>query len=215
MDEELEVGQVEERLAILGAEFGLTPEQSAGFRSKAAAWRGLIAALEAKGYFDEVVREVPAPVRVLMKNPPLGAVWMPAIAFQYVFRALSIRLDDNGMRQLARHSLIRGPMKTMKPVIEGMLRLFGAKPINFLRRTPGVMERQLEGVKFEFFESQSENEASMHIDYYLLRDLPRECFTYWEGVFTTVFDICGIDDFSTEVEIEPGRHAATIRFRWA
>lgn len=197
----------------LGIEFGLSAEDAPNFRSKAMAWRGLMSALHAKGLFEEVLAVVPAPVQRYMQKPPLGISWMPAIAFQYVFRALEGQVSAEQMQELAHMSILRGPFKAMSSVVEGMLRLFGSKPEAFLERLPKVMAQQLEGVTFEV-EKLAERSVRMMVRYEYVEDLPPACFAYWVGVLTVTFEICGISDGRTELAIDDRGRTGMIHFHW-
>ncbi|MEM7151844.1 MAG: hypothetical protein AAF799_03335 [Myxococcota bacterium] len=197
----------------LGVEFGLTAADAARFKSKASAWKGLVSALEQKGLHDQVLAKVPEAVAKLMQHPPTGGAWMPAVAFSYVFVALHGTLDDEQMRAVASSSILRGPMKTMKPMVEGMLRLFGTSPLAFFRRLPKIMAQQLQGVTFDLVEAQ-DTEVLVQVRYHYVRGLPREAFVYWDGVQRSTFDICGVGPTHCSMKIESEDSSARYHYRW-
>lgn len=197
----------------LGAEFGLSAADAEKFKSKASAWAGLMSALKAKGFYDRVLVEVPDEVAALMKHPPTGGAWMPAVAFSYVFVALRGTIDDARMLDLANASILRGPMRAMKPMVEGMLRLFGTSPLAFFRRLPKIMAQQLQGVTFELVEEQ-ETEVVVEIRYHFVSGLPREAFVYWDGVQRGTFDICGVTPKQCSMTVDPDASAARYHYRW-
>ncbi len=197
----------------LGAEFGLSKADAPRFRSKASAWRGLMAALRGRELFEGVRSRVPPEVVALMDRPPLGAAWMPAVAFQYAFRGLAGLVDDDEVQVVASESVFHGPMKVMRPLVEGSIRLFGPEPAGLFKRIPKIMAQQIEGVRF-VNEEVGVKAHTISVSYEHIHDLPVACFTYWAGIFSVVFEICGIPDVESEVEIDDARRSCRIHYRW-
>ena len=202
-----------DELAALGGEFGLTPETNTRFTSKASGWAGLMKALHEAGHFDEIARKVPPPVAELMHDPPLGTTWMPHLAYLYALQTLGEIVDDDGIRAVARASVLRGVFKTMKPFVEGMSRLFGAKATKFFARSSTVMQEHVRETEFNVLVAE-DNRAALEVKYLLAHSLPRAVFIYWEGVNTAVFDLCGIEAFEGKTEISKKRDSAVIHFSW-
>lgn len=198
----------------LGSEFGLSPEHAPSFRTKASAWRGLVAALEDEGLLDAVCEQTPAPVTELLRDPPTGGVFVPAISFHYVYKALEPMVSDAQMRAIGQRSMHRGPIPLLKPVLEALFRLLGTNPGAVMRRMPGVIGGQVKGMKI-LVDVRGEKAVDVRVSYDFLRGLPRTAFTFWQGILWTVFDLCRVEP--TVAELEIGEHSASARFHfeWA
>ena len=199
---------------VLGAELFKDPNDASEFVTKAGAFRALLEVLRNEGVFDQVRAAADPQVLPLIDQPPLPISWMPAIAFQYLFRAMWSVLPPDEFRRVSRGSVLAGPMKVMRPIIEGTLRLFGASPVAFFRRMPGVMAAQVKGIEFEFVVLEDDH-AVLEVRYPVLVDVPEPAFVYWEAVVQNTFDICGCEGSATTELLEvPDHNRARINLSW-
>lgn len=201
---------------MLGAEFFKNPEDAPRFVTKASAFRSLLGVLREDQLFDVVLAHCPAEAQAIMKDPPLPIAFMPAVVFQYVFRALDAEVGLERLRDIARRSVLTGPMKVMRPIIEGTLRMFGASPTAFFRRMSQIMKPQIKGVDFDFILLE-EGRATLELTYPYLHDVPDAAFVYWEAVLANTFEICGRHgsartDRSGDT---PDRNRAHIYLEWS
>lgn len=201
-------------LERLGRELSARPDLNGVFRTRAGAWRGFIELLHERELFEPVRARVPPPVQRLMDTPPLAVSWMPAMGFQFVFRALDELVSPEAFVQLAHDSVVKGPLRRMKPVIEGIIRIFGASPAAFLQKTPQLMASQVEGITFSIDEL-GEGYAIVGVCYDYLHDVPRVGFEYWRGAMQITFELCRREVRThTEVLDEPPHNRALIYFDW-
>ncbi len=199
---------------VLGHELARDPEFHKHFLCKGSAFRGVVAALEQNDLLDQVCAEVPAEVAAHLRQPPASTEWMQAIEFQYVFRGVEICGGMDGLKRVGRDGIFRGPLKTMRPFIEGTLRLFGGSPTAFFRRIPSVMESQIKGLRFSY-EERGPTEVAITVHYDWLKDVPLCAFVYWEAVFGVTFELCGVAGRgSTHVLPSAFHDTAEIRLSW-
>lgn len=200
---------------FLGAGLVSSPADNEVFITKASAFRSLIEAIRRHGLYDEVHARLPVVARKLVENPPFATAWMPAVAFQYLFRGLWEVTDEAKFSEIARDSVVTGPMKLMKPLIEGTIRLFGATPAAFYKRFPQVMESQIKGVTFTVAELV-DNRAVITVTYDHLKDVPYESFLYWAAILEITNEICGRRGHN-EVLVdtsEPRRNRGLLTLHW-
>jgi len=201
-------------LARAGNEFSQRADLNDVFVTRASAWRSLLEVLHAHGVHDAVRARVPAAVERLMDRPPLPVSWMPAVAFQFIFRALDDLVDPDTFARMAHDSVVKGPLVRMKPVVEGILRLFGASPEAFLRRTAPMMETQVRGMTFEL-ERFEPGEAVLRVVYDHLENPPDSAFDYWRAVMEINFELCSITVVSRTERIDAVPHnAARLIYAW-
>ena len=201
-------------LARVGNEFSQRADLNEVFITRASAWRSLLEVLHTHGIHAEVRRRVPPAVGRLMDRPPLPVSWMPAVAFQFIFRALDDLVDEETFARMAHDSVVKGPLVRMKPVVEGILRLFGASPEAFLRRTGPVMETQVRGMTFEL-EHFEPGLATLRVVYDHLEDPPDSAFDYWRAVMEINFELCSITAKSRTERIDDApRNAARLVYAW-
>lgn len=199
---------------VLGAEFFEDLADAERFVTKAGAFRALLEVLRSEGHLDRVVERASPVAQPIMREPPLQITWMPAVAFQYLFRAMWAELGPAEFRRVSQMSVMTGPMKVMRPIIEGTLRLFGASPAAFFRRMPKIMAAQLKGIEFEFIELEDRH-AVLEVRYPYLHDVPIPAFVYWEAIVANTFEICGCKgSASTGAVSGPNRNCARIVLDW-
>ncbi len=197
----------------LGVQFSLERVNAKRFRTKASAWRGLVAALKHEELFDTVLAEVPPPVATLLSEPPRGGVFVPAIAFHFVYRALEGKVDDARMRAIGQRSMHRGSIPVLKPVLEALLRLLGTNPGAVLRRMPPIITGQVKGMTVAVT-GLHEHEATVHVAYEYISGLPRTSFSFWQGILWTVFDLCHTEPREATMEIDEARASCVYHFAW-
>jgi len=202
------------KMSSLGAEWSLVPNLNEVFITKAAAFRGIVSALKTRGIFDKVLLQVPEEVRGYMVSPPMAISKMPAVVFQYVLRGIGAVGGVEMVRAVAVDSLLSGMLKTMQPLVEGMLRLFGAEPGAFYRKLPQIMENQLTGITFSTQEP-GPGIAEITITYEYLRNVPLECFVYWEGLFSVTWRICSVvGQATTELLADAHHNKGRVLISW-
>jgi hypothetical protein len=199
---------------VLGAELFKDPATAASFVTKAGAFRALLDVLRREGYLGPIRAVADPAVHPLIDQPPLPISWIPAVAFQYLFRAMWAVLGPDEFRRVSRESVLAGPMKVMRPIIEGTLRLFGASPAAFYRRMPAIMAAQVKGIEFEFVELDDQH-ALLEVRYPLLFDVPEPAFVYWEAIIAHTYAICGCTGTATTEQLDdPDRNRARITLDW-
>lgn len=202
-------------LVELAKPFSSNPNVNREFIMKGHALRGVIRALETTGELVEVRRRVPSPILRYIDHPPLPSAWMPAIVFQFVFSALE-PYGEGFIRQLGRDSIMNGPIKYARPIVEGTLRLFGASPMAFFERTPSIMTNSIRGVRFDC-ESRGVDQVRMTVVYEHLHDVSDVSFAYWQGTLGITLELCG----KTLVEHrmlrsdQPPRNEAGLLIAWS
>jgi uncharacterized protein (DUF2267 family) len=175
---------------VLGARYGWSSEQVEAFRMKASALRGMLDAIADRPDAAAIRAELPGPIAALFDDPPPAVRKIAAVQLQYLLEAVERVAGPDGLRETAQASVIRGPLKTMRPFIEGVLRLFGQSPKGLLLRVPQVMAQQLEGMSFTS-EATDEFTCVIAIRNEVLPTMPRRTWTYWEGVLATTYALCG------------------------
>jgi len=200
--------------AHLGADFGWSEADVATYRAKAGAFRGLVHALGEAGLRERVLVGLPAETRAICDKPPLSVAWMPGIHFQYVLRELHEIGGDELVRKMGLSSMLHGPVNMMRPLIEGTLRLFGATPHAFFSRVPSIMAGQVDGMVF-VYEDQGPSQAALTVLFEALDNVPPRTWPYWEGVFSSTFELCKVQGECEAVPTDDRRkREAIITAKW-
>lgn len=201
-------------LVRASAAFSRRSDLNERFVTRASAWRSLMEVLHQHAVFHAVRERVPPAIGRLMDRPPPTIAWMPAVTFQFVFVALDELVDRDTFARMAHDSVVKGPLVRMKPVVEGVLRIFGASPEAFLRRTQPVMETQVRGLSFEL-ERYATGHAVLCVRYDLLESPPDSAFDYWRAVMEINFELCSLAVKSRTERIDaPPHNAARLHYWW-
>lgn len=199
----------------LGADLGWSKEDLDGYRAKGGAFRGLTHAIGEAGLRERVLAGLPSASRAIYDKPPLSVAWMPGVHFQYVLRALDEIGGEELVRKMGLSSMLHGPVNFMRPLIEGTLRLFGATPHAFFARVPSIMAGQVDGMTFEYGKEGPER-AMITVRFDELRDLPPRTWWYWEGAFSSTFELCKVEGSCRAKPTDsPRRNEAKITATWS
>ena len=203
-----------EGLKAVSAKLSDHPAVNEEFVTKASAWRSLIDVMREVGVLERVRERSDPAVQEFLDKPPFPSTWMPAIPFQSVLAVLEKEVGIEGVREIARESTNGGMMKVMRPLVEGLLRIFGSDPASFYKRVPKVMESQVRGITFDF-KTVEDGRAELLLSYDYLRDCPTGSFVYWESVLQQVQEVCGRQGTATTERIDtPRRNSARLVFTW-
>lgn len=184
------------------------------FVTRASAWRSFMEVLHQHAVFHAVRERVPPAIQRVMDRPPAPTTWMPAVTFQFVFVALDELVDGDAFARMAHDSVVKGPLLHMKPLVEGVFRLFGASPEAFLRRTKPVMETQVRGISFDV-ERYAAGHAVLRVTYNHLTSPPDSAFDYWRAVMEINFELCSLPVKSRTERVDtPPNNAARLHYWW-
>ncbi|MFV8751106.1 hypothetical protein ACNOYE_11230 [Nannocystaceae bacterium ST9] len=199
--------------ARFASELGFDPRCDERFVTKAPPLRALIEAIRVHGLEPVIVACVPHEVERWFRAPPQPGEWVPAIDSHYLLCALDRVVGPAGVRAVARTATL-GLARTMRPLIECMLRLLDATPHAFFARSAEILGSQVEGVHFEHLELER-TRGGLLVRYDYLLDPPDCAFVYWLGVVETTIDLCGkrlLDATVLRSELE--RDTANVIVAW-
>src|SRR5260370_42444136 len=99
-----------------------------GYEVKASAFRLYITQIEKLGLIPSVLTRVHPETRGLIENPPLPGTWMDAGPIEDMIGALAFFRGFDAVRAVTRSGQMAGGLTILKPILSGLLHLFGATP---------------------------------------------------------------------------------------
>jgi hypothetical protein len=178
---------------------------------KASGLRGLAASLRAAGLYEAVLARVPPATQALLTTPPPVTAWVNATHFAAVYDCIHEMRGEATVRRVSRAAIETGVMPLIQPVVQSVLRLFGASPRTILERVEIILGSSTRGVKYAYV---SEQACRGQI---VMRCPPGVRMSHATllstcAAFEIVFDLCGTRGSITPLPDTPDGHA--MRVEW-
>lgn len=194
---------------------GAGESASAGYEVKASALRGYVAVLKKRGDFERLRPKLPADVLAFAESPPPASAWIDARYTEVLLSSYADMVGDRAMRQLSREALSASVAPLIRPIVEGLLRLFGTSPATLFRNTQLMTKNNLRGVEFSY-RAIGPHEGEMCLRFPARRGVPLRTFFAFAGAFEVSLDLCGargtVDD--PVLVDDAQKNAATYAIRW-
>jgi hypothetical protein len=181
--------------------------------AKSSVLRGYVAQLEKSGKLGAVRARVSASTRALMDAPPPVTQWIDAAALEDVYEALGALEGAAGVRGLVRDAIRGSILPYVQPILQGILRVFGATPAALLSRADLAFRSTLQGVSVQFT-PRPENAGEVVVRYAAHR-APPMAFVAWQGTLEVGLELCSTKGTVKLVEVLEGGAAARFEVRWS
>ncbi len=132
-----------------------------GYEVKGAALRAYIKELERKGWLDAVSAKISPEARAAFAAPPPASSWMDAAPIEELMGVVEALHGEQSVRALS-HGAQKDLVPVLRPVIEGVLRIFGASPATMYARMELLTRTSLRGVEFGW-EAASPESGTMEV----------------------------------------------------
>lgn len=185
------------------------------YRVKCSVLRGYVTVLGRSGELAQLRAQVSAATRALLDDPPPTSTWLEPGPIDELADAVVGRGGPAAARKLAREGLSLTVLPLVRPVIESMLRLFGATPATIFRRVGTIGGTTMRGVAFEY-QASSEREGQIEADVYD-SELCLSRFYRFAGAFELMGELCDKRVRVEEPELLPLQSwgsRARFRVRW-
>jgi hypothetical protein len=180
--------------------------------AKASVLRGYLAQLEKSGQLGAVRARVSASTRALMDAPPQVTQWIDAGALEDLYEALGALEGAAGVRRMVREAILASILPYVRPILQGILRVFGATPGALFARADLAFRSTLQGVTVQF--TQGSENAGVVVVRYAAHRAPPMAFAAWQGTLEVGFSLCGSTGSIKLVEVIDGGAAARFDVQW-
>jgi hypothetical protein len=176
--------------------------------------RSYLAVLAEDGLLETVRARMPAADRAAITPTPLASAWIDATHMDALLAATLEHVGEPRFRVIAGRAA-RYSAGFARPVIEGLLRVFGASPLVLLRRIAMLGETTARGVGFEFTASGERSgvvELRLPNGHHVGR---ANALSLAVGV-ESIVALCGVSACETEIQpSDPARpNAVSVAIRW-
>jgi hypothetical protein len=161
-----------------------------GLLTKASVLRGYIDQLHTIGLFEPVCARVPPDTRELLQHPPHMTEWYSGHHSRAIFEALGAETDARTVRRMTRNSLNTSFFLIMRPVIQGLLRLFGASPRSLFAHAEQALRGSVRGIRYVYRDCDAK--AGI-MEYYTVVPWTEMAAEAWAGTAEAVLDVCGVE----------------------
>jgi hypothetical protein len=157
---------------------------------KGATVRAHLKWLAKDGKLEAVLQRVPPETAALIRNPPLASTWIDSQVMEPMMCALEELGGKAAILRMSRDELREDLMTPLRPMIAGVLRLFGTSPATIYGRLNDMVKTTVRGMEFKF-QSLSERSGSMEVRYDVEREIPTCMFVSCMAALEMVPELCG------------------------
>jgi serine/threonine-protein kinase len=162
----------------------------AGYEVKGSIVRAYTQQIEQLGILAAVLDKVPPEIRRQMEDPPLHNVWLDASVIEEMITAVESVRGIEGVRTVTRLGQELGLMPIMRPVVVGMLRLFGTSPHTILSRFTQFSKNNVRGMAFEWTRD-SDRAGTLSIQF-PRKNVPHSAYVGFESAMHIICGLCSV-----------------------
>jgi hypothetical protein len=198
----------------------LDPRETTGVRSwamteaavKGAVLRSQLAALERLGWLDMVRAEVDPVTRKLFDTPPSLVDWIPVARSVAIVDAIARRRSIEDVVMFGTVGSARVIDTTLKPIIQGILSVFGVEPHRLFARSDIVLKGMFRGALSRYVEtgpSSGDFELEINVD-----GLSTAYWAMWRGTLVHAFPLCACQGTIGAPALSASNTVARFDIRW-
>ncbi len=183
-----------------------------GYEVKGAALRAYIKQLERKEWMAAVSAQVSDETRALFAAPPPSSSWMDAAPIEDLMAAVEKLHGEDAVRALS-HDAQNDLIPIYRPILEGVLRIFGASPATMYARMELLTRTALRGVEYAWHEA-SPRSGDLEVRFVARRELPRRAFVSFIASFQVILELCGKKGTVSLPEVNRDGTGARYHIEW-
>jgi hypothetical protein len=165
------------------------------------------------GLFERVREQVPPGTQAVMDRPPERGEWSDAYHLRYMIEAVGVLEGASAVRRMSRESTTQWWLLFVRPIVQGMMRVFGGSPGTLLSRVDLLTREFSVGHKFEYSEiGQNAGRFEVH------SPMPATPMSgeAWAAACESVLDFCGVTGSAVVEELDnrAGHSVTRVRVTW-
>jgi hypothetical protein len=182
------------------------------YQVKGVVVRTYVKYLEREGRMAAVLERLSPAEAATLRNPPLPGTWVDAMVLENVSGAI-FELDGlAALRRLSRTTINEGMLPTLRPMIQGIMRLIGVSPSSLFSRLNDVVKTSCKGIDYQWT-STGDRSGKMEVRYDTTRAVPAHAFITGAASLEAVLELCSVKGVVSEPELlGPNRGRYTIRW---
>ena len=186
----------------------------ASYEVKASLLRSYIHQLQQRGLWDKVKARVSPATLKHLDDPPLASTWIDGLVIEELIEALHAVGGVEAVKEVTKQGQQIGLLAVVKPVVIGLLRLFGATPPTLLSRFGDMSRSSLRGpVEFEWI-ADGLRSGRFRIHFVGRRNMPRSAFIGFQTAIQIVCELCGVAGTIAEAELNGSGNGAVFHVSW-
>lgn len=155
---------------------------------KGSVFRGCLQGLRNLRLHDDVRSRVSSSTRTLMDDPPLPSAWMASEPIMEIHEVVSQVAGLDMVRKLIRESS-DATTRVVQPMIQGLMRLFGASPSTLLSRMTTLSSSMSRGTTFAYSETGPRT-GRVLITFHAYREPKRSVLAAMEASLEILAEMC-------------------------
>jgi hypothetical protein len=181
------------------------------YELKALTFRAYLAQIEKIGALAEVKARVQPETLHAMESPPLPTAWIDPLLYEDMMGALEAVRGIAAVRTVTKSALESTTLPNLRPIVGGLLRLFGTSPATLLSRVPDFSRPVSRGVDYEW---QLDTPHSGRLTMIFPRRVPRATYVAFESGLWLILELCGVRGHVAPTEISDDGTRGTIHVTW-
>jgi hypothetical protein len=142
---------------------------------------------------------VTAETRTLMRDLPLQTVWLDGIVIEDLINAVESVRGMEAVRIVTRKGQM-AIVPVLRPIIGGLLRLFGASPATLFSRLHQFSSNHTRGPELTW-KPESDHAGELHVTFPHRKNASRNMFVGFESGMHNIFELCDKEGTVEEARI--------------
>jgi hypothetical protein len=133
-----------------------------GYDIKGSTFVSYMKSIQSMNLLDEIRGKLCADTRKLLEHPPLPGVWMDGWPVEEMNGAVAQLRGLDILPSISARAMATGMTPILRPVVEGMMRLFGMSPAALFSRLPTISRSSVRGIEF-MWKGETDNSGVMAV----------------------------------------------------
>jgi hypothetical protein len=184
----------------------------AKYEVKASTFRAYLVQLQKLGVLEAVRAKVPDETREAIDQPPLPGAWSDGMFIEDIICALESLRGMDAVRKVTKGGQQEAILPILRPIITGLLRLFGASPETLLSRWPDFTRTNVRGIDFKWV--RESDRAGRLVVTFPRKQVPRSAYAGMESGCSLILDLCGVKGTIMPADLSHDGSIGSIRVSW-
>jgi hypothetical protein len=189
----------------------MAPGDAAPYQIKGYVLRGFVSELARRRLTGAVLERVSAAARDALGAPPPATAWVDGALLIEIEVAIEAIAGVDMVRQISHDAVLGGVTAALRPIVQGVLRLFGASPHSILERITLIATASNRGLEFTY-SRLDERSGELVMTFPSGRNVPTAIFEGLAGALSSAFETCGVTPTIPSPELLPTARRNSARF---
>jgi hypothetical protein len=175
------------------------------FRLKGSVYRSYVKLLEREGRLEGLVAKLAPADAELFRNVPLSSTWVDGEPLARLNGIIYEMEGAIGLKKIARQTLDEGMLPMLRPMLQGVMRVFGVSPATLFTRMNDLVKTTCQGLEYDY-KRVTDRSGTMDARYGTVDPVPPHVWLAGMASFEAILALCSVKGSVSEAEVLGPRH---------